>query len=472
MAKIHPIIMSGGSGTRLWPVSRALYPKQFLKLASTRTMLQDAVMRVSDKNLFEAPVIICAEEHRFIIAEQLRELEITPAAIMLEPMPRSTSAVAALACHYLRERVAGESLFLLMPTDHVVGDVKAFMRVCEAAAKAALEGYLTTFGILPEAPEIGYGYIKPGEAVSGGAAQRIAAFVEKPDKKTAEDYVREGYLWNSGMFLFPASLLLQELTQYQPEVVKHTAAAFQKATRDLDFIRLDPVEFAKVPAVSIDYGLMERTQKSAVVPASIKWNDIGSWTSLWECAAKDAQGNVTRGDVLLQGATNSFVQSDGPLTVALGVDDLVIVALDDVVMVAEKSRAQEVRDVVEQLKKQGRKEVQHARRVHRPWGWFESLGEGARFQIKRLRVEAGRALSYQMHHHRSEHWVVVEGMAKVIKNDQEILVYENESLYLPAGTKHRLENPGKVPLVVVEVQSGAYLGEDDIVRFEDQYGRK
>ena len=470
---IHPIIMSGGSGTRLWPVSRALYPKQFLKLtASGKTLLQDAALRVSDATRFFAPIIICSEEHRFIIAEQLREIDITPQAILLEPVPRSTAVVAALSARFLLEKEPEKNpLFLLLPTDHAIGDVRAFLAAVDAAAQAAVEGYLATFGIKPEAPETGYGYIKPGQALKAKGVSAIAAFVEKPDAATAKTYVQQGYLWNSGMFLFAAKQAEAELKKLQPEIVAQVGEALHKAARDLDFIRLDKDAFAKAPSISVDVGLMEKTTHAAVAAADMRWNDIGSWTALWDIAEKDKAGNAVRGDVMLSNASNSYVQSEGVLTVGLGIEDLIVVAMSDVVMVAAKDHAQEVREVVQRLKSAGRSEAQHARRVHRPWGWYESLTGGPRFQVKRIMVEAGRSLSLQMHHHRSEHWVVVAGMAKVTKNDEEKLIYENESVYLPAGTRHRLANPGKVPLMVVEVQTGTYLGEDDIVRYEDKYGR-
>jgi mannose-1-phosphate guanylyltransferase/mannose-6-phosphate isomerase len=473
MSKIHPIIMSGGSGTRLWPLSRALYPKQFLKLASDQTMLQDAAQRVNDSGRFAPPIVICAEEHRFIIAEQLRELDITPAAIILEPVPRSTSAVAALAALFLLEHSKEtDPLFLLMPTDHAIGDVGAFHKACDNAALAALDGALVTFGVTPERPETGYGYIKPGDALGVGTVQRVATFIEKPDQKAAESYVKQGFYWNSGMFLFGARTAKDELARLQPDIVARVADSLKKAKGDLDFLRLDHDSFSKVPAISIDYGLMEKTTRAAVVPVSMKWNDIGSWLSMWALGAKDGDGNVQVGDCLAEDTKNSYLHSEGRLVVTLGLEKTLVAALDDVVLVASLDRAQDIRSVVDKLKAKKREEVKSARRVYRPWGWYESLGEGTRFQVKRIMVKPGGRLSLQMHHHRSEHWVCVSGSARVTKNRDEIFLYENESVYLPAGTEHRLENPGKVPLIVIEVQSGAYLGEDDIVRVEDTYGRK
>jgi mannose-1-phosphate guanylyltransferase/mannose-6-phosphate isomerase len=467
---ITPVIMSGGSGTRLWPLSRALYPKQFLKLAGSGTMLQEAAKRVADPARFAAPVIICAEEHRFIIAEQLREAGITPQAILLEPAPRSTAAVAALACHYLLKQGEGDPLFLLMPTDHAIGNVPSFITAVDAAAGAARKGFLTTFGITPETPETGYGYIKPG--AKEGDVQRIAAFVEKPDAARAKEFVAQGYMWNSGMFLFGARRAAEELARLQPDVMRQTGLALEKAVRDLDFIRLDKESFEAAPSVSVDVGLMEKTAHAAVVQARMGWSDVGTFDALWKITEKDASGNAVRGEVALKETRNSYVHSTGPLTVTLGVEDLIIVAERDVVMVADKSRAQDVKDIVADLKKKDRAEVQHGVRVTRPWGWYESLGDGQRFQVKRLCVMPGRAISLQKHQHRSEHWVVVEGAARVTRNAEEVFVHENESIYLPAGTVHRLANAGKIPLVVVEVQTGSYLGEDDIIRIEDQYGRK
>lgn len=472
MPVIHPIIMSGGSGTRLWPLSRALYPKQFLKLVSDKTMLQDAVVRVADEVRFAPPIIICAEEHRFIIAEQLRTLKIKPAAIILEPVPRSTSAVAALASLYLIDHTKDpDPVFLLMPTDHAIGDIAAFAKACDAAAMAALDGQLVTFGVNPSRAETGYGYIKPGETVGIEGVRQVAAFIEKPDQKTAESYVKQGFLWNSGMFVFSARTARDELTRLQPTLVARVADSLKKAKRDLDFLRLDAESFAGVPSISVDYGLMEKTARASVVPVDMQWNDIGSWQSLWEMGQKDASGNVLAGDVVAKDTRDSYVYSEGRLAVTLGLEKALIVALDDVVLAASLDRAQDVRKLVDDLKAKDRVEAISARRVYRPWGWYESLCEGHRFQVKRIMVAPNGKLSLQMHHHRSEHWVVVAGSARVTRDQEEFFVYENQSVYLPAGTQHRLHNPGKVPLIVIEVQSGAYLGEDDIVRTEDTYGR-
>lgn len=407
-----------------------------------------------------------------MIAEQLRELNIKPHAILLEPSPRSTAAVAAAAAQFLAPtKEDPDPLFLLMPTDHAVGNVPAFVKACKDAALAASDGYLTTFGVLPQRAETGYGYIKPGDGVGAGTVRSISLFVEKPDMAKAETFVKQGYLWNSGMFLFSVRSVVEELTRLQPEIMAKVHDSLTKAVRDLDFIRLDKDSFAKVPSVSIDVGIMEKTRKAAVVPVDMAWNDIGSWQSMWDIAKKDGQGNVATGDTLLEDSKNCYVHSDGRLTVTLGTENLVVITMDDVVMVTDMKRAQDVKLVVDKLKAKKRQEVQHARRVYRPWGWYESLGEGERFQVKRIMVNPGSKLSLQSHHHRSEHWVVVNGTALVTKGDEEIAIHENESIYLPVGTKHRLQNPGKLPLMVVEVQSGSYLGEDDIIRFEDTYGR-
>jgi mannose-1-phosphate guanylyltransferase/mannose-6-phosphate isomerase len=471
--KIHPVIMSGGSGTRLWPLSRGDYPKQFLKVNNAAySLFQESVMRLRGLPNFVKPVVTAAEDHRFIIAEQLRALGVAPQALLLEPVARSTAAVTALACLWLLQNSGEDNpLFLLMPTDHMIGDVNAFAKACTEAAKAAAEGYFVTFGVKPHKPETGYGYIKPGAAIEKSGAVRIEKFVEKPDAKTAESYVKQGYLWNSGMFLFSAKHTLEALKKLQPGIVKAAEAALKKSTADLDFTRLDKASFEEAASISIDYALMEQTDKAAVVPVDMAWNDIGSFHSLWEMGQKDANGNVLQGDVLAEDTTNSLIHSDGRLAVTLGLSNTLVVALDDVVLAADMSRVQDVKKIVDRLKTQGRAEARHGARVYRPWGWYESLGEGPRFQVKRILVNPGARLSLQMHHHRSEHWVVVTGSGLVQYDENEKFLYENQSAYLPAGTKHRLSNPGKVPLVVIEVQSGTYLGEDDIVRFEDTYGR-
>jgi mannose-1-phosphate guanylyltransferase/mannose-6-phosphate isomerase len=464
--------MSGGSGSRLWPLSRGDYPKQFLRMNGPYSLLQEAVLRLKNEPRFGAPIITCAEAHRFIIAEQLRSLDVTPAAILLEPVARSTAAVAALACLWLIQNTKEPNpLFLLMPTDHAIGNAEAFTKACLDAAEAASKGNLVTFGVKPSRPEIGYGYIQPGEALNGGVAKKALAFVEKPDEATAEQYVKDGYLWNAGIFLFPARPALQELQLMHPAIVSAVKEALQKSTRDLDFIRLDREAFEKAPVISVDYALMEQTKKAAVVPIDMDWSDIGTFYSLWERSRKDSSGNAVSGDVVMEDTKNCLVRSEGRLAVTLGLENILIIALEDVVLAADMSRTQDVKKVFERLKKQGREEIAHSRRVYRPWGWYESLCSGTSFQVKRICVEPGNRLSLQMHHRRSEHWVVVAGEAQVQRGEEHLVLRANESVYLSSGTKHRMGNEGKDPLIVIEVQTGDYFGEDDIVRFEDSYGR-
>lgn len=471
MPLIHPVIMSGGSGSRLWPLSRGDYPKQFLRLNGPFSLLQEAVLRLKDEPSFAPPLVTCAEAHRFIIAEQLRALEIKPAGILLEPVARSTAAVAALACLWLLQNIKEENpLFLLMPTDHAIGNAKAFCNACLSAAEAASAGHLVTFGVNPTRAETGYGYIKPGTTLKGGA-KKTAAFVEKPDEKTAEKYVKDGYLWNAGIFLFPAKRALEELTRYAPSVVEAAKTALAKARHDLDFTRLDKASFEASPSVSVDMALMERTEHAATVPVSMNWSDVGTFLSLWEMSRKDEAGNAVQGDAVLEDTKNCLIRSEGRLAVTLGLENAILIAQDDVVLAADIRRAQDVKKLVERLKKQGREEVEHSKRIYRPWGWYESLCQGSRFQVKRIYVEPGHHLSLQMHHQRAEHWVVVAGEATIQRGEEQMVLKENQSVYLPVEMKHRLGNDGRDPLVVIEVQSGDYLSEDDIVRFEDKYGR-
>ena len=472
-ARIHPVILSGGAGVRLWPMSREKYPKQFLSLCSDRSMLQDTARRVADPALFAEPLVICNQEHRFIIAEQMRQIGLGSARIVLEPVGRNTAAAAAVAALIVAERDP-DGLVLLLPADHVILDEDAFMKAVSVAAGAAASGQLTTFGIVPTAPETGYGYIRQGEAIAGHeGALRVAAFVEKPPRETAERYLAEkNYFWNSGMFMLPARRYLEELERWEPAVLEASRAALAKGHSDLDFFRLDEEAFAASPSTSIDYAVMERTETAAVVPCSIGWTDVGAWPALWEIGAKDEGGNVCHGDAIAWDSANCYARSeDGALVALLGMSDTVVVATEDAILVAAKDRAQDIKPMVEHLKKQGRSEPLLHRRVHRPWGYYQSLHSGDRFQVKRLTVAPGAQLSLQMHYHRAEHWVVVNGTALVTRDEEKILLRENESVYLPLGTAHRLENPGKVPLNLIEVQVGSYLGEDDIVRFDDHYGR-
>ena len=468
---VYPVVLSGGAGTRLWPVSRTLYPKQLLPLVSERTMLQETVRRVAGTG-FAPPVVVCNEEHRFLIAGQLRELDIAPSRMVLEPVGRNTAPAAAVAALLLAGDDA-DAVMLLLPSDHVVEDVSGFLAAVETGLAAAENGALVTFGIPPTGPETGYGYIRRGAAYAGAkGCFRIARFVEKPDLEEARRLVRAGdYHWNSGMFLVRAGRYLEELERLKPEMVECCRRAVAGAVEDLDFLRLEAEAFSGIEPLSIDYAVMEHTEAAVVVPADMGWSDVGSWSALWEIGAKDGDGNVVLGDVITDGTTDSYIRSEGRLVAALGLDNVVVVATDDVVLVVRRDEAQNVKKVVEALARAGRPEHSVHTKVYRPWGYYQSIDAGDRFQVKRLHVNPGQKLSLQMHHHRAEHWVVVSGTAKVTRGDETFLLNENESTYLPLGVKHALENPGDAPLCVIEVQSGDYLGEDDIVRFEDRYGR-
>ena len=469
---IHPVILSGGSGTRLWPMSRAQYPKQLLPLLSERTMLQEAGLRVADRAHFAAPLVISNDEHRFIVAEQLRLAEVAPAAIILEPVGRNTAPACAVAALTLAA-TSPEALMLVMPSDHTITDAPAFKAAVARAAAAAATGRLVTFGIAASRPETGYGYIKRGKKLTGAAdAFEVAAFVEKPDRAHAESYVADGaYSWNSGIFLFPVKLLLAELERLQPAMLAACRNALATAKRDLDFLRLDRDAFAAAPSNSIDYALMEHTAHAAVVPVEMGWSDVGTWDALWLIGTQDSAGNVTTGDVVAEDTRNSYLRAEAGLLAVLGVENLVVVATSDAVMVAHRDRAQDIKQLVARLERDKRSELLAHPLVHRPWGTYRSIHNGERVQVKHIMVKPGGVLSLQLHHHRAEHWVVVTGTAKVTKGNEELVLHENESTFIPMGTRHRLANPGKIPLHLIEVQSGSYLGEDDIVRFEDTYGR-
>ncbi|AVR95991.1 mannose-1-phosphate guanylyltransferase/mannose-6-phosphate isomerase [Pseudoduganella armeniaca] len=478
--KIYPVILSGGAGTRLWPLSRAALPKQLLPLVNDKTMLQDTALRLTGRpsgtsagapQLMQ-PLIICGNEHRFLVAEQLREINVKPLGILLEPEGRNTAPAVAAAAHYLKA-IDAEAVMLVLPADHVIADTEAFHAAIARAANLAQDGALATFGIVPTGPETGYGYIKSGEPLpTEDRGYKVERFVEKPDRATAEGFVAAGnYYWNSGMFLFRAASYLSELEQFQPAIASASAEAVNKGYRDLDFCRLDETAFAASPSDSIDYAVMEHTRHAVVVPASIGWSDVGSWSALWEVQERNEDGNACRGDVYLDGVKNSLVRAESRCVAVIGVEDVVIVETNDAVLVAHKDQVQRVKHVVEHLKCQDRTEHLHHTKVYRPWGCYEGIDIGDRFQVKRITVNPGGKLSLQMHHHRAEHWIVVSGTAKVTCGDKVQLLTENESTYIPIGMNHRLENPGKLPLHLIEVQSGSYLGEDDIVRFEDVYQR-
>ncbi|MBK5910914.1 mannose-1-phosphate guanylyltransferase/mannose-6-phosphate isomerase [Rhodothalassium salexigens] len=471
---ICPVILSGGTGSRLWPLSRAGYPKQFLPLAGDRTLFQDTVARVATPG-FAEPLVICNDDHRFIVAEQLRSAGAEARAIVLEPVGRNTAPAAAIAAlHLLGETEDGDDpLMLIMPSDHRIAEPDAFRAAVERAAPAAAAGALVTFGITPDRPETGYGYIKAAGAYGAhGGVSAVERFVEKPDAETAAGYLAAGgYHWNSGIFLVSARRYLDELTAQHPDMVTACRAALDGAAADLTFCRLDAEAFARAPADSIDYAVMEHTERAAVVPVAMGWSDLGAWSAVWDAGTKDAEGNATRGDVILHDTRNAYVRAEHGLVAVAGLDDVVVVATDDAVLVADRRRAQDVKALVERLKADGRSEHDLHTTVHRPWGSYRGVDRGERFQVKRLTVAPGERLSLQMHHHRAEHWVVVSGTARVTRGCETFLLGENQSTYIPMGEVHRLENPGKLPLHLIEVQSGSYLEEDDIVRFEDGYGR-
>lgn len=468
-SEMIPVILSGGSGTRLWPLSREAYPKQFLPLVDKVSMLQATWQRVAAL-ASAAPLVVANESHRFMVAEQLRQVGCVPSAILLEPVGRNTApAIAVAALQATRD--GQDPLLLVLPSDHVIADAEAFRAAVQAAAPAAQAGRLLTFGVVPTGPEIGYGYIRAGAALPDGT-HAVAQFVEKPDAATALGYVSSGgYFWNSGMFLFRASAFLAELERQQPLMFAACQAALKGATRDADFVRLDKAAFSACPADSIDYAVMEHTDKASVLPIDVGWNDVGSWSALWEVVEHDADGNAHHGDVLAEDCRDTMAWADGRLVALLGLQDVVVVDTADAILVAHKDRVQDVKGIVSKLKAAGRREPTWHRKVYRPWGNYDSIDMGGRFQVKRITVNPGATLSLQMHHHRAEHWVIVSGTGRVTRGDEVFLLTENQSTYISLGVKHRLENPGCVPLELIEVQSGSYLGEDDIVRFADVYGR-
>ena len=470
--KIYPVILSGGAGTRLWPLSRAVMPKQLLPLVTDKTMLQETALRVRGWPGVMAPLVVCGNEHRFLVAEQLRDVGVTPHGIMLEPAGRNTAPAVAAAAQYLKAQDP-DAIMLVLPADHVIEKNEAFRLAVERAARLVEAGSLATFGVVPNAPETGYGYIRRGEPLSGcDDCFKIERFVEKPDRNTAEGFLADGgFYWNSGMFMFRADRFVAEIEKHAPEIARAAESAVHDAYRDLDFCRLDEAAFAASPSDSIDYAVMEHTRDGVVVSSDIGWSDVGSWTALADVQQRDANGNVQRGDVYLDNTSNTLVRAESRIVAVVGVQDLVVVETPDAVLVAHKDQVQRVKNVVEHLKGSARTEHLHHTRVYRPWGYYEGIDSGDRFQVKRITVKPGEKLSLQMHHHRAEHWIVVSGTARVTCGDKVTLLAENESTYIPIGMTHRLENPGKLPLHLIEVQSGSYLGEDDIVRFEDVYKR-
>jgi mannose-1-phosphate guanylyltransferase len=467
---IQPVILCGGSGTRLWPLSRQAYPKQFIQLNGSATMLQDSIARQSDLDAADA-IFVCNEEHRFITAEQIRIYGFQHAGIILEPIARNTAPAIALAS--LHAIAKGEDpVLLVLPADHVIKDREAYCSTIQKAITLAEKGELLTFGIVPLRPETGYGYICLGDQTDDSDICQVKAFVEKPDLSTAETYFKSGeYLWNSGIFMFRAKRYLQELEKFRPDIFEACSKAMANARADLDFIRVDPKAFSACPADSIDYAVMEKTDRAMVVKMESSWSDIGSWKALWEINDKDEDGNYLKGDVMVHNTRNSLVMAGNRLVAVQGIDNVAVIDTEDVVLVGSLDQAQEIKTLVSRLQSMNRPEIKYHRKVYRPWGKYDCVDKGTRFQVKRLTVKPGAKLSVQMHHHRAEHWVVVSGSAKVHIGEKSILLTENQSTYIPVGKTHSLENPGKIPLNIIEVQTGAYLEEDDIVRFDDQYGR-
>lgn len=470
---IVPLIMCGGSGTRLWPLSRAQFPKQFLPLVNDTSMLQDTLARLPKGH--QAPVFICNEDHRFLVAEQVKQVQCHEATILLEPQGRNTAPAVALAA--LSALAAdNDALLLVLAADHVIKNKQKFHQAIDKAKVAAEQDKLVTFGIVPTHAETGYGYIKQGAYIDGdgkgNGISKVENFVEKPNKEVAEEYLASGeYLWNSGMFLFKASRYIEELEKFRPDILSSCQEAMNKVEKDLDFIRPDRKAFLRCSEESIDYAVMEKTADAVVVPLDAGWSDVGSYSALWEVSEQDEQHNVLKGDVIAHDTTNSYIHSQNKLITTLGVDNVVVIETPDAVLVANKDKVQNIKEIVNKLKEQDRSETSLHREVYRPWGKYDSVDSSERFQVKRITVNPGAKLSVQMHHHRAEHWVIVSGTAKVTLDGESTLLSENQSTYIPIGVVHALENPGKLPLEMIEVQSGSYLGEDDIVRFEDKYGR-
>jgi len=473
-----PVILSGGSGTRLWPVSRKSHPKQFWPLTSDISLLQETYSRLIGCPGADDPLVICNADHRFFVADQLQQMDVKNSAILLEPTGRNTApAIAVAAIHALESHKEGDEkdpVLLVLPADHEIKDKALFWVAIEEGVEQANLGSLVTFGVVPSYPETGYGYIQGGNPAEGtSAALQIKQFVEKPDKETAIGYLKSGnYFWNSGMFMFKASSYLAAVKELAPQIYAASMQAYEKATHDLDFIRLDNESFASSPSDSIDYAVMEKVDNGVVIPLDAGWNDVGSWTALLDMGEKDKDGNVTHGDTIMQDTEGCYLRSDGRLIATIGIKDQIIVETTDAILVAHRDHVQDVKKIVSRLTDMGRDEATEHHRVCRPWGEYREIDRSSRYQVKRITVKPGASLSLQMHHHRAEHWIVVSGTARVTNGDEVIMLTENQSTYIPLGTKHRLENPGQIPLELIEVQSGSYLGEDDIVRFDDVYGRE
>jgi len=468
--QVTPVILSGGSGTRLWPLSRKQHPKQYLSLAGDNTMLQETILRLNGLDNLADPIIVCNADHRFLVAEQCQQINIKNPTILLEPVGRNTApAIAAAALQSLKQ--TDDVVLLVLSADHIIQDVEAFHQAINIVSQQAQEGKLATFGIVPTDANTGYGYIKSSKGTIDGT-YKVEEFVEKPDLETAQSYLEKGnYLWNSGMFMFKAAVLIKELTTHSPEIIVSVNNAVNNAEQDLDFIRLDKQAFESSPSDSIDYALMEKSDNVVVVPLDARWNDIGTWSALHDIGIKDTNGNVIKGDAITQDTTNTYINANHHIVATIGVDNLIVVDTSDATFIATQGKAQEVKSLVESLQADGRDEGVMHRKVYRPWGWYDSIESGKHFQVKRLHVNPGAKLSLQMHHKRAEHWVVVHGTATVTNGDKIFDLNKGESTYIPLGVTHALENNTQNPLEIIEVQSGAYLGEDDIVRFEDIYGR-
>ena len=466
---ITPVILCGGSGTRLWPASRESLSKQFIRLMGEHSSFQLAARRVADAEVYDRPIVILHHDARFLAAEQLSEIGIA-AELVLEPERRDSAMAVACATLVAAARHA-DAVVLIMPADHAIPDDAAFRDACVEAAAIAREGRIMTLGVEPDHPATGFGYIKPGQPIGTGRSADVETFVEKPNEADAADFVEAGYLWNSGYFLFRADVMLEELETFEPTLLAAARQAVEVATRDLDFTRLDADAFRLAPKTSIDYAVMERTRHIGVLPVSFRWSDIGTWSALWDAMPRDPDGNALRGDVVARGTRNSIIQSDGLLAAVVGLDDVVVIAKSDAVLVTSRARSHEVKDLVADLKATGRTEADQHLRNYRPWGWYQRIDLGGRFQVKRIMVHPGRRLSLQKHHHRAEHWIVVRGTAEVTVDDTVVELHENEGTYIPIGAVHRLHNPGRIDLEIIEVQVGSYTGEDDIVRIEDVYGR-